>query len=113
MQLLFSKKTMFFVGCSVEGLVADLKLIPKLKKSEHKHYAVVGVGYGAWHKQVQTLEQQYGIHCVVCSDETIATELPKFLDNLATQIEEAQADKTKRGKDMIAQAVKKSAAGGA
>ncbi len=113
MQLLFSKKTMFFVGCSVEGLVADLKLIPKLKKSEHKHYAVAGVGYGAWHKHVQTLEQQYGIHCVVCSDETIATELPKFLDNLATQIEEAQADKTKRGKDMIAQAVKKSAAGGA
>ena len=113
MNTLFAKKTMFFVGCSAEGLVADLKLMTKLKKSEQKHYAVVGVGSGAWHKHVQTLEQQYNIHCVVCSEETIGAELPKFLDNLATSIEEAQADKTKRGKDVVAMAVKKAAGGGA
>ena len=111
LQLLFSKKTMFFVGCSAEGLVADLKLMPKIGKGSRKHYAVLGVGSGPWNKHVNTLEKDYGIECVICSEETIATELPKFLDNLASLIEDAQGDRTQRGKPVIAMAVKKAAGG--
>ena len=111
MQELFSKKTMFFIGCSAEGLVADLKLMPKVSKTDRKHYAVLGVGGGNWGRSVQILEKEYGIDCIVCSHETIATELPKFIETLVNEIEQAQADRAKRGKDVVVMAVKKAAGG--
>jgi len=111
LQALFDKKTMFFVGASAEGLVNDLKLMPKIARSTRKHYAVLGVGEGSWEKHVETLEKQYGIESVVCSEETIAAELPKFLDTLANQIEEARNDRSKRGPDMVALSIKRAASG--
>jgi hypothetical protein len=111
LQELFNKKTMFFVGCAAQGLAEDLKLMPKIGKSSRKHYAVVGVGAGNWDKSVQILEEQYGIHCIVCSEETIAAELPKFLETLAAEIDEARSDRTKRGRDVVELSVKRAASG--
>ena len=67
MQVLFNKKTMFFVGSSAAGLLVDLRLMPKIKKSDRKHYAVVGVGEKNWDKAVHSLETDYGIDCVICA----------------------------------------------
>ena len=96
LQKMFDSKTMLFVGCSAEGLVADLKLMPKIRKNDQKHVAIIGVGDGQWERQVQTLEKEYGITCLVCAEETIATELPKFLEKLATEVESASGDKKQR-----------------
>lgn len=112
LQELFTKRTMFFAGCSPEGIVADLKLMPKIERSQQRqHYAVVGVGGGNWDKNVEILEKEYGIHCIICSEETIATELPKFLNTLADEIDAARTDRGRRGGDVVALSVKKAASG--
>ncbi len=107
LQVLFDKKTMFFVGSSPAGLLSDLRLMPKVKKTQRKHYAVVGVGQGNWDKAVQALETEYGITSVVCAEETIPTELPRFLEILANEIETAKTDRTAKGKNVVTVAVKK------
>ena len=109
LQVLFDKKTMFFVGCSAEGLLSDLRLMPKVKKTQRKHYAVVGVGLGHWDKAVQALETEYGIDSVICAEETIASELPRFLGILADEIELAKVERTAKGKNVVTSAVKKAA----
>ena len=109
LQALFDKKTMFFVGCSAAGLLSDLRLMPKVKKSSRKHYTVVGVPHGHWGKDVQALQTEYGIDAVVCGEETIATELPRFLDILANEIEAAKTDRNLRGKNIVSIAVNKTA----
>lgn len=96
LQKMFASKTLLFIGCSAEGLVADLKLMPKVKKSDQNHVAVIGVGEGHWERHVQTLEKEYGVTCLVCAEETIAVELPKFLEKLAGEVEAAGGDKKQR-----------------
>lgn len=106
LQRIFTTKTMLFVGCSAEGLLADLKLMPKMEKGDQAHVALIGVGDGQWERHVQTLEKEYGISCLVCAEETIAEELPKFLEKLADSVEIEAGDKKQRPA-VVQNAVKK------
>ena len=83
--------------------------MPKIKKSDRKHYAVVGVGEKNWDKAVHSLETDYGIDCVICAEETIASELPRFLEILAREIEAAKTERTAQGKNVVTIALKKAA----
>ena len=111
LQRLFDSKVMLFLGCSPDCLLADLKMMPKIKKSKQKHYAVIAASTRGWEKSTEQLAVEYGIDCVVCSEETIAAELPKFIQTLADQVELQKAEAISRPLNVVGDSVRKAANG--
>ena len=87
---LFADHPMLFVGCSLEGLLADLALLGIPEQSGHLRFAVAGVSGTLWEKQVEELSRRYGIQVVFCAAENIGRELPAFLERLAQSAGEMQ-----------------------
>jgi hypothetical protein len=86
----WNSRTLLFVGCSLSGLLTDLKVIGPPAKITRKHYAAVGVTSAAWEKQAAELSSTYGIEVLPCTAEGIAEALPVFLESLAQQVEDRQ-----------------------
>ncbi|MEZ5399325.1 MAG: SIR2 family protein [Bryobacteraceae bacterium] len=81
---LLERRTLIFVGASLEGLVSDLAgLGVRVTAGEHRHWAIAAVSAG-WQKQAAVLER-YGISTIACAPEQISGELPVFLEKLAGQ----------------------------
>ncbi len=86
----WGSRTLLFVGCSLEGLLTDLRVVGAPAKIMRKHFAVVGVSSAEWEKQAAELTATYGIEVLPCTAETIGESLPVFLESLAAQIAERQ-----------------------
>lgn len=82
----FETRTILFVGCSVEGLLADLKHFQIGATPTRTHYAVVGVEGNAWRGQAETLSKRYGIELLVCDAQQISKALPVFLEKLSDEV---------------------------
>jgi hypothetical protein len=109
---LLTSKTLMFIGSSLDGLLTDLKSLPIKKTWTHKHYAFVAVGGGNWEKQVQTLDREYGICCVVCGEEVIATSLVEFLEKLVASVSAIRTERKRpSGGAQIAASVRRASAG--
>jgi hypothetical protein len=89
---LFEVRSLLFAGCSLEGLVADLKALGLPEKPSRKHFAVVSASGSSWNGQAAELTRRYGIQVLACSEETINVELPQFLERLANGVEQAEFD---------------------
>jgi hypothetical protein len=81
-----------FVGCSLQGLLTDLKTIgipevTALTGAVCNRFVITGVSGKSWEKDVEELSRKYGIQALVCTAEAIGTELPAFLDRLAQAVE--------------------------
>lgn len=85
-----AERTVLFVGCSLEGLAADLNIVGAPAKLTQEHYAAVGISHRDWSKQAEALKEQFGVQVIPCSADTIAQELPKFLETLAVQVRKSQ-----------------------
>ena len=85
---LFATRAVLFTGCSVEGLLADLNGMRVLEQAAHKHFAPMGVSGLNWKRAADELSRKWGIEVLPCKEETIATELPRFLESLARQVEQ-------------------------
>jgi hypothetical protein len=81
-------RTMFFIGCSVDGLIADLAMFNVGMTPTRTHYAIAGVSGLDWKAQSEFLAKRYGIELLVCNEETIGAELPAFLEKLAAEVEQ-------------------------
>lgn len=77
-----------FLGCSAAGLLADLEVFHPQPVPAQVRYAVIGVSGSSWRSQADQLFKLYGIQVLVCSEETIASELPTFLEKLREEVEE-------------------------
>ena len=84
----FETRSVLFVGCSLEGLLADLSHMDLPDKPVRKHFAIAGVSNPAWETQAAELKQKYGIEVLACKADTIGEALPEFLQKLATQVEQ-------------------------
>jgi hypothetical protein len=82
----FETQTLLFVGCSPEGLLADLKLFNIGRTPTRTHYALAGVSGSAWRGQAHQLSKRYGIELLVCDAEQISKALPVFLEKLAEEV---------------------------
>jgi hypothetical protein len=93
---LLQSRTMFFVGCSLEGLLIDLAAIGPPPKLAGKHFAVAAVSSTVWKAQALELAKLYGIEVLPCSAEGISAALPVFLESLAGQCVDAPAAASER-----------------
>jgi hypothetical protein len=87
-QRVFAERSLLFVGCSLEGLLADLHALGLDGMAGRKHYALAGVSSPAWKKQVADLKQRFGVQVLACTAKSIATALPEFLELLAGKVQE-------------------------
>ncbi len=84
---LYDSRTFFFVGCSLEGLLRDLKTLGVNKPLMRHHYALAGVSGKSWKNQADELSRRYGIDVLPVSDERIQAALPEFLHKFADDVE--------------------------
>lgn len=87
-----SMNTLLFIGASLEGLLADLDALGLSDIRGGTHFAVVGTPSSQWKKIAQELKGRYSIEVLACREETIATELPKFLEELLRRVNQVQRD---------------------
>jgi hypothetical protein len=80
-------RTVLFVGCSTEGLLADLSQFNVGPKPVRTHYAVVGVSGSAWQSHADQLSRRYGIELLVCDAEQMPKALPNFLARLLEEVD--------------------------
>ena len=93
-----TQRCLLFVGCSIEGLLADLNLMLGQRMAGHAagskptraHFAAVGVSGSGWTKIAAELNAKFGIRVLPCSEETIREALPAFLETLVEEIEKVQ-----------------------
>ncbi len=88
---------LLFVGCSLQGLLADLEMLGMPDRSGEKRsgekgsgrtrFAIAGISSRSWEKDADELSRRYGIEALVCPADEIARELPAFLDRLAQAVE--------------------------
>ncbi len=86
---IFSAVPMLFIGCSLDGLLADLKLLRMPEDSTQIRYAVAGVS-GTWEKTAAELSRRYGIQVLPCSENGIGEALPAFLDSLLRSVDKSR-----------------------
>ncbi len=79
-----AKKSILFVGCSVDGLLGDLAKFPP-KKPLQTHYLLAGIYDQNWKKKASQLSK-WGIRVIPCAEDAISHELPVFLEKLAIQV---------------------------
>lgn len=87
----FETNTVMFVGCSLDGLLADLNELGLPAEPRRKHFALAAVSDSVWEKQAAELTRRFGIEVLVCSADQIHAALPEFLGNLAEQIDQIRA----------------------
>lgn len=83
-----SLNTVFFVGTSLEALLADLDALGLYDIRGGQHYVVTGSANPQWKKYADELKGRYSIEPIVCNEETIATELPKFVEELTKNVQD-------------------------
>lgn len=90
---LFSSQPMFFVGCSIDGLLSDLTMMRMPEGAQTTRFAVAAVS-GNWNKTAAELLRRYGIKVIACPVERIAKELPAFLQLLAGDVQRAMPERS-------------------
>jgi hypothetical protein len=86
----FENNNLMFVGCSLDGLLADLHALRLPGKPSRQHFAVAGVSGPEWHDQVARLRDRYGIEVLACAEEKISAELPDFLYKLSREVDQVR-----------------------
>jgi hypothetical protein len=81
----FGTHPMLFVGASLDGLLADLTALGMPEGADQTRFAVTGAS-GNWNKPAYELLRKFGIKAVVCTEDEIAHELPRFLAVLAGEV---------------------------
>jgi hypothetical protein len=81
---LFVSRTLFFVGCSLEGIQVYLDGL-KFHKSNRRHFALVGVSGRAWEARAQILNRRYGIEVIPYPSANDHAEVTAFLNKLVAQ----------------------------
>lgn len=75
-------RPVLFVGCSLEALLVDLKILRVAESHANKHFALAGVSDTSWQKHAAELERRYGIEVLACAAATVQTALVEFLEKL-------------------------------
>lgn len=81
-------RPMLFVGCSLEALLVDLKILGVAKSRAIKHFALAGVSENSWEKYALQLDRHYGIRVLPCTEETVQAALVEFLEELVCETDE-------------------------
>jgi hypothetical protein len=76
-------RPMLFVGCSLEGLLTDLKILGVAQSRAMQHFALAGVSENSWERHALDLDRRYGIRVLPCTEATVQTALVEFLEKLA------------------------------
>ena len=83
---LFASQTMFFVGCSLEGIEAYLTGISFQGATPRPHYALVNVVGTAWRAKADLLARRYGIQVIPYTARSDFGDLRRFLRSLADAV---------------------------
>jgi hypothetical protein len=89
---LLQRRTLLFLGSSLEGIERDLGYIPLQAKMDHKHYAFVSVVGEEWKAAAERLSERYGIQ--VLSYKAVLdshSEVVDFLTKLHAAMREKSA----------------------
>jgi hypothetical protein len=78
-------RPMLFVGCSLEALLTDLKILGVAESRAIQHFALAGVSESSWEKYALDLDRHYGIRVLPCTEATVQTELVEFLEKLVCE----------------------------
>jgi hypothetical protein len=80
--------TVLFIGCSLDGLLADLKALGADATGRMKHYVLTGVAGNSWRSCAAELKRRFGIEVLACDVETVPRALIEFLENLLQAVEQ-------------------------
>jgi hypothetical protein len=78
-------RPMLFVGCSLVGLLADLKILGVAESRRIQHFALAGVSETSWEKYALDLDRHYGIRVLPCTEATVQAALVEFLEKLVRE----------------------------
>lgn len=80
-------RPMLFVGCSLEALLADLKILGVKESRAMQHFALAGVSEKSWQRYALELDRRHGIRVLACTEATVQTALVEFLETLVCDTE--------------------------
>ncbi len=85
---LVAARPVLFLGCSLEGLLADLAWMGAPEDGVREmRFAIAGVSAG-WEKTANELARKHGIRVLACSEDRIGAALAPFLQVLARGVSE-------------------------
>ncbi|MEO1699588.1 MAG: AAA family ATPase [Planctomycetota bacterium] len=96
MELLFASRTVFFVGCSLDGIASYLEGL-RFRSSDARHFALVAVSGSAWEVKAEQLRGRYGIEVLPYVAEEGHAEVTSFLDELVARVDAGKADRGTAG----------------
>jgi hypothetical protein len=83
-------RTLLFIGCSPDGLLADLDAFQieptAIAEPGRTHYAIAGVSGTGWMDAAEDLRRRYGIELFPCDEEHIGAELTRFMETLTQEV---------------------------
>jgi hypothetical protein len=84
-------KTFFFIGASLEGLIADLRMLGFKAQRGEKHYAFATACGNGWKKQAECLREEFGVEVAVVAENVVERALPELLQHLVETLAHVQA----------------------
>jgi hypothetical protein len=88
---LFQSRPIFFVGTSLEGLLADLELLEGVRPTGVQHYCVTGVAFANWRASATQLKTRYNVEVLACDVLNIQRELKSFMAELVEAVDQQTA----------------------
>jgi hypothetical protein len=85
---ILEKRPVLFVGCSLEGLLVDLKILGVAESRAMQHFALAGVSEKSWQKHALDLDRRYGIRVLACAESTVQAALVEFLEKLVHETDQ-------------------------
>lgn len=92
-QGLFISRTLFFIGCSLDGIEAYLRGIRMMGQPKQTHFALVNVENGAWRARADLLKRRYGIEVIAYTATEGFPEAQQFLEALRDAVQTKLAQK--------------------
>jgi len=85
---LFSSRTVFFLGASLDGILSHLDAFP-MANLRHRHYALVSVSGTEWQAKADRLQRRYNVQVLPYQASEMHEEVLEFLDSLAKTLTKA------------------------
>ncbi len=85
---LFSSRTVFFLGASLDGILSHLDVFP-IRSRRPRHYALVSVSGTEWQAKADRLQRRYNVQVLPYQAGETHEDMLEFLDSLAKTLTKA------------------------
>jgi hypothetical protein len=89
-QKILREHPVLFIGCSLDGLLADLDALGVEETRWVKHFALTGVSGNSWQGRAEELKRRFGIEVFACDMDAVQTALVEYLEKLVGAVKQQQ-----------------------